>query len=139
MTTKPPTEASKINANQFLGEIALRSPIPGLVWRRGSASSHPPALLIFSSLFVLCRIITFTGKILYNFLGYFFPILIIKAKTSRILPVCTKVAETLASRPPPAVPASDHSVDLLEGGLGLEYHQTGPQLGGRDAASLLIP
>lgn len=69
----------------------------------------------------------------------FSPILIIKVKTSRILPVCTKVAETLASRPPLAVPASDHSLDLLEDGLGPVYYQTGPQLGGGDAASLLIP
>lgn len=35
VTTKPPSEASKINAKQFLGEIALKSPIQG--WSGGGA------------------------------------------------------------------------------------------------------
>lgn len=61
----------------------------------------------FFCFFVLCRIITFTGKILYNFLAFFPPILNIKAPNSGILPVPTTwVAETPAgpSTPAPAAP-----------------------------------
>lgn len=99
-------KAAEINAKQSHRRNCTQFSNLGLVWRRGRLPrTH---LLIFFS-FVLCRIITFTGKILYNFLVFFFSILIIKAKDCRILPVLTRVTETLAWRARPAVAASGHS------------------------------